>query len=1349
MVDSVGSVCENCATQAVSREAIPPAAGDLPEISGYRLLSQLGEGGMGTVYLAEETALGRRVAIKIIGRRVVDDARSKTRFAREARTLATIEHPNVVRVYSYGEAGGQPYLAMEFVEGETLGDRLGRDGSMSVDETLRMLRQIVEALEAAWEQHVVHRDIKPSNVLIDRRGRVRVADFGLAKPIDVRSDSPEHSLTEAGLVVGTPHYLAPEQAQGLPTDHRSDIYSLGLLFYQMLTGKRPFDASSPFEIIAKQLREQLPSVSNVRGDVPSGVVQLLESMTRKKPEERPQTHREILETIETLIGTTPGSNSMTQVNVKPASGHRLIGWWKSFAIIGATIAVVWAVSWFVVMGKKKGAPAVPQRPQSSFVVAVTPFYGPDDDSVKEGRVMAALVERAVGERLGAAVTVVGIEETKDPVRSDDQARALGEKLRASAVIWGEAFALRAETEIQPHVTVISRSEEAGSQDNATAGAGALSQSPEEAFGSRGSPTVKLQAAAPNQIELRKMSAAGIGDLVVLLAAIHQLEREKKPKSALALLRQLPQTTETMRYEVRALLEQHDNVAARERLEQITARDGSDVESLALLGELHAVDGAFDKAAEVFRRAEATGKPFKTSRAILFEGGLWLKETYRTIKTREERDTASIVVVDPTSGVVLKRFALPGAALALRLDHGSLEISYDPFRSAPPRTIRFRNGRPDEQLFMPVNYMWRLGLARSGSVIPANFINEVSGVRKYGESEGRFGLFGERHTGFPETLPALEQALRAAAQQDPTHPWHLLWLAVTLDHMGRRAEAEAVAADLARRDFPGIPYYVYGPMANQFERLKKHEWADAIWQRMAARRARVEQPVSFTTLLERLLNGAPRQAALNRDPERGYEVLRKSREISGLSFEGEDVAATLWARYFDAKGDPARAQHEREIAAGVLASPLSMTNSASRLKNAVTTMVAVAIGLLMFTVILIAVGVARARSLPRTARRTMWRQHPAWAVSLLTLAGGAVLIAAAYLLLVKETMLPVVIFAIAAGITATLRITRLSTRSILASIPTAARRTLFVAYGLLVATAILAVLQVRGVGAISAMPIGLADSQGHPWIRKEADDLLRAKPTDASRYLTAVVNHWGREWLRAEELYSALPEDHPGARANLAAVRARRLPTVMLTQQDVHDAYSAGAISSILPPVQVLSALGEFGLPVRTGPWAVAGYLAPVVLPLLLLIVLSFVPAAAGEALRHGAAWTAAEVLVPGLRYARLRKHVRAFATLLTLAFVATGAAVLGELAGSGGMLALMSGKVPDYFASAYPLPNGLHVSFGDRVALLFAPDGAVVWWAGFAVALAAFVVLHAATVLEIIREWRGRRLPAAPAPAAT
>jgi len=257
------------------------------QIDGYRVLVLLGKGGMGEVYLAEDLTLGRQVAIKTIRAGSVAATEARARFLREARLMATIEHPNVARIYSFGQVGDAGYIVMEYVRGETLAERLKREPRLPLADAVELTDGVAAALEAAWEKGIVHRDVKPSNVLIDARGAVRVMDFGLARSYASEEGEP---LTEMGSVLGTPHYMSPEQVRGEPLDFRADMYSLGILMYEMLAGQRPFTASTPGGVIAQHLTADLPPLASARPDAPEWIAKVIADLTSKKASDRPSSY---------------------------------------------------------------------------------------------------------------------------------------------------------------------------------------------------------------------------------------------------------------------------------------------------------------------------------------------------------------------------------------------------------------------------------------------------------------------------------------------------------------------------------------------------------------------------------------------------------------------------------------------------------------------------------------------------------------------------------------------------------------------------------------------------------------------------------------------------------------------------------------------------------------------------------------------------------------------------------------------------------------------------------------------------------------------------------------------------
>src|SRR6266849_4645027 len=207
-------------------------------IGPYRIIAQIGQGGMAVVYKAYQPAMERYVALKILPRQLAESPEFTGRFHQEARTIAHLEHAHILPVHDYGESDGYTYLAMRFVEAGTLKDRL-QAGPLAPDEIDRCFAQLADALDYAHAQGVVHRDLKPSNVLLDARGNLFLTDFGIAKLLEADS-----RFTGSGAMMGTPAYMSPEQAQGLRIDQRTDIYSLGIMLYEMVTERLPFEADT-------------------------------------------------------------------------------------------------------------------------------------------------------------------------------------------------------------------------------------------------------------------------------------------------------------------------------------------------------------------------------------------------------------------------------------------------------------------------------------------------------------------------------------------------------------------------------------------------------------------------------------------------------------------------------------------------------------------------------------------------------------------------------------------------------------------------------------------------------------------------------------------------------------------------------------------------------------------------------------------------------------------------------------------------------------------------------------------------------------------------------------------------
>ena len=252
----------------------------------YRILRRLGRGGMADVYLAEDEELGRRVAIKILNDRHAADEQFVERFRREATNAAGLSHPNIVSIYDRGEAEGTYYIAMEYLEGSTLKDIVLQRGPLDVGEAIGFTRDILDALKVAHRKGIVHRDIKPHNVMSDSDGRVKVTDFGIAR-------AGASQMTEVGSIIGTAQYLSPEQARGGVVDARSDLYSVGVVLYELLTGTVPFTGDTPVEIAMKHLSTVPEPPSGRRPEVPLALDQIVLRALAKDPDERYQTAEEM------------------------------------------------------------------------------------------------------------------------------------------------------------------------------------------------------------------------------------------------------------------------------------------------------------------------------------------------------------------------------------------------------------------------------------------------------------------------------------------------------------------------------------------------------------------------------------------------------------------------------------------------------------------------------------------------------------------------------------------------------------------------------------------------------------------------------------------------------------------------------------------------------------------------------------------------------------------------------------------------------------------------------------------------------------------------------------------------
>jgi serine/threonine-protein kinase len=365
------------------------------QVGRYRLLREIGDGGMGTVYEAEDTQLRRRVAVKLLPPEFSRDRRAKERFLREARTAAAVDHPNLCTVHDAGESEGRLYIVMAFYQGETLRDRIRR-GPLPLAEAREVAIQVARGLARAHEAGIVHRDIKPANVMLPRYGEAKILDFGIA-----RLEGDEVSLTRTGASWGTPAYMSPEHARGEPVDGRTDVWSLGVMLYEMVAGRRPFGGESLEALVSSILTQEPEPLESVRPDVPPELAQVVDRALAKNPAERYADAAELLADLESGRASSRGP-------------------WRRKRLRAGLLAGAFAgLAFFVLLRPWHLGP--PLRVALLEPVVKSIDKNPETDFV------ASDVKRAV---LAALVSLDGVQPL-DPPEQDEGERSEKERLRES------------------------------------------------------------------------------------------------------------------------------------------------------------------------------------------------------------------------------------------------------------------------------------------------------------------------------------------------------------------------------------------------------------------------------------------------------------------------------------------------------------------------------------------------------------------------------------------------------------------------------------------------------------------------------------------------------------------------------------------------------------------------------------------------------------------------------------------------------------------------------------------------------------------------------------------------------
>jgi len=261
-------------------------------LKNYKIISHLGQGGMATVYKAHELSLNRIVALKVLSSQLTEDLSYIKRFQREAQAAARLNHPNIVQIYSIGEENGIYYFAMEYIKGKSLAQIREENKVIQPENAIHFIIQVAEALAEAHKVGLVHRDIKPSNIMIDSSNRVKVTDFGIAFITHAKT-----KLTKDGSIIGTPEYLSPEQCEGKTVDQRSDIYSLGVTLYELLSGKTPYEADTPVSMLMKIVKGEFPSLKEVNSRLPNPLIDIVEKMMKKDIQERYQQMEDVIDDL--------------------------------------------------------------------------------------------------------------------------------------------------------------------------------------------------------------------------------------------------------------------------------------------------------------------------------------------------------------------------------------------------------------------------------------------------------------------------------------------------------------------------------------------------------------------------------------------------------------------------------------------------------------------------------------------------------------------------------------------------------------------------------------------------------------------------------------------------------------------------------------------------------------------------------------------------------------------------------------------------------------------------------------------------------------------------------------------
>jgi eukaryotic-like serine/threonine-protein kinase len=428
-------------------------------LSHYRIIEKLGEGGMGVVYRARDKRLDRDIALKVLPPDVALDPERLTRFEREAKAVAALNHPNIVTIHSVEEAGGVHFLTMELVQGKTLAGILA-EADCSLDRFFELAVPLADAVNSAHSRGIVHRDLKPANIMLEENGRLKVLDFGLAKLFDPGAGTGFQELertvdlgelsTVAGKILGTPDYMSPEQAQGKPVDHRTDLFSLGVILYELITGRHPFRGDNPVSTISSILRDTPPPPTELRSELPRHLGRIVSHCLAKETDRRYQSALDLRNDLEELKRETesaqPGSG-IEKGTAEPKPLRRRSRFW----VVTAVVALTAIATGYWQLRPETGAP-VPDSVSSRKMLVVLPFenLGPPNDEYFADGITEEITARLAGVHdLGviARASAIRYKNTQKTVRD------IGKELGVGYILQGTIRWQRiSETESRVRVT---------------------------------------------------------------------------------------------------------------------------------------------------------------------------------------------------------------------------------------------------------------------------------------------------------------------------------------------------------------------------------------------------------------------------------------------------------------------------------------------------------------------------------------------------------------------------------------------------------------------------------------------------------------------------------------------------------------------------------------------------------------------------------------------------------------------------------------------------------------------------------------------------------------------------------